>query len=136
MNQQELEIKELTYLDAMGEKAGELLNQAFQGNSYPVSTETPFPIELMENGARILIDVAAVNTPIRGFHVLPVVEEHLYLLNVQDKNKNTVADVVFITAKQEDAIEIQDILVTYKAGAIMYCYEQAMSAEKALEEVE
>lgn len=123
-NQQEVSVEELNYLDEMGEKALELLKKEFLNNSYPVSPEAPFPMEVMELGARMMIQVAVVNTPIRAFHVEPLIEGHLYLLNIQDKNNNTVADVIFFGEKEHEQLTIEDVIVTYKPGAILYRYEE------------
>ena len=132
-NQKEVAIEELNYLDDMGEKAGEILEKHFLNKEFPVSKDAPFPIELMEAGARILIDVAVVNTPLRLFHVVTLVEGHLFLLNVQDKNKNTVADVMFSCEVAPTTMTVQEILVTYKPGAILYRYEEMATEAKAVE---
>lgn len=122
--QSEVTIEELEYLDEMAEKAVEVLSKQFLQKTFTFTQESPFPSELMQTGARILIEVAVQNTPIRGFHVLPLIEGHLFLLNVQDKNRNTVADVVFFGDVSEDQLTIEDIIVTYKPGAILYRYEE------------
>lgn len=131
--QAEVTIEELEYLDEMGEKAVEVLKKLFLNKEYEVTKETPFPTELMEMGARILIEVAVKNTPIRGYHVLPLIEGHLFLLNVQDKNQNTVADVIFFADLADNQLVVEDIIVTYKPGAILYRYEELANEEEQFE---
>lgn len=135
--QHEFGIEELNYLEDMGVKAEGLLDKHFLHKDYSITKEEPFPLELIEVGARILIDVAVVNTPLRSFHVVHLIEGHIFLLNVQDKNKNTVADVIFLCGVEADVITIEEISVSYKAGAILYRYEEmAMDAdEEAVAEV-
>lgn len=132
---EEVTIAELEYLEEMGEKAVEVLSKLFLNKKYHVTQESPFPVELMQTGARILIEVAVKNTPIRGFHVLPLIEGHLFLLNVQDKNQNTVADVIFFADIEGEELTVEDIIVTYKPGAILYRYEE-LATERAESEEE
>lgn len=122
--QQEVTIEELEYLDEMGEKAVEVLSKVFLHKKYAITEDSPFPVEMMQTGARMLIEVAVQNTPIRGFHVMPLIEGHLFLLNVQDKNQNTVADVIFFGDVEDGELTIEEIIVTYKPGAILYRYEE------------
>lgn len=121
---QTIEATELNYLEEMGEKAEEILKKNMLNKPFPVSPEDGMPIELMEMGGRILIQVAAANTAIRGYHVESLMEGHLFLLNVQDKFKNTVADAIFTVDVQEEFWMVEDVTVGFKAGAILHRYEE------------
>ena len=61
------ELIELGYLEPMSEKAEELLHELIVGKSYSVSPDVPFQAELIESVAKIVIDVAVVNTQIDNF---------------------------------------------------------------------
>lgn len=123
-NQANGHIEELNYLDAMSEKALEVLTKNLFDKEFPISEQEPFPADLMGIGSDILVRVAANNTPIRGFHVAPLVEGHLFMLNVQDKNNNTVGDVIFVCEIKESSVKVLDIVVNYKPGAILHFYEE------------
>lgn len=118
------ELIELGYLEPMSEKAEELLNDLIVGKNYTVSPESPFPAELMESVAKIVIDVAVVNTQIRAFHVSPLYEGHLYMLQVQDKKQQTVADVMMTTSKAKSTLTIESVIVAFKAGAVIARHEE------------
>lgn len=122
----------LDYLEEMGDKVVEILSPQLIGQSFEVTKEQPFPISLMEQVANLVIGVAVENTELRAFHVAPLIEGDLYLLDVQDKNQNSVATVMLITNKAKSRITIEDILVTFKKGAIIYRHEELL--EQALEE--
>lgn len=118
------ELIELGYLEPMSEKAEELLQELIVGKSYSVSPDAPFPAELMESVAKIVIDVAVVNTQIRAFHVSPLYEGHLYMLQVQDKKQQTVADVMMTTTKAKSTLTIDSVIVAFKAGAVIARHEE------------
>lgn len=122
----------LDYLEEMGDKVVEILSPQLIGQSFEVTKEQPFPISLMEQVANLVIGVAVENTELRAFHVAPLIEGDLYMLDVQDKNQNSVATVMLITNKAKSRISIEDILVTFKKGAIIYRHEELL--EQALEE--
>lgn len=122
----------LDYLEEMGDKVVEILSPQLIGQSFEVTKEQPFPISLMEQVANLVIGVAVENTELRAFHVAPLIEGDLYMLDVQDKNQNSVATVMLITNKAKSRITIEDILVTFKKGAIIYRHEELL--EQALEE--
>lgn len=132
-NQTNASIEELNYLEGMGEKAMDVMKKQFVGKEYVLSAQEPFPVALMEMGARILIDVAVINTPLRGFHVVPVIEGHLFLLDVQDKNGNTVADVIFVCELGDSFIKVEDVVVGYKPGAILFFYEEQDHSQEKID---
>lgn len=122
----------LQYLDEMAEKVESVLTSHVVGESFSVSKEQPFPQELMRQTAQVVIDVAVVNeTGINAFHVVPLVEGHLYMLDVQDKKQQTVASVIYSTSKAKSRITIEDVLVAFKSGAIIGRYEELQEEQSA-----
>ncbi|AJD93613.1 hypothetical protein JMA_42960 (plasmid) [Jeotgalibacillus malaysiensis] len=116
----------LDYLEEMGDKVVEILSPQLIGQAFEVTKEQPFPVLLMQEVANLVIGVAVENTEIRAFHVAPLIEGDLYMLDVQDKNQNSVATVMLMTNKAKSRIIIEDILVTFKKGAIIYRHEELL----------
>lgn len=122
----------LQYLDEMAEKVVEVLKSHVVGETFTVSKEQPFPQDLMRQTAQVVIDVAVVNeTGINAFHVVPLVEGHLYMLDVQDKKQQTVASVIYSTKRAKANITIEDVLVAFKSGAIIGRYEELLEEQSA-----
>lgn len=122
----------LQYLDEMAEKVVEVLKSHVVGETFTVSKEQPFPQDLMRQTAQVVIDVAVVNeTGINAFHVVPLVEGHLYMLDVQDKKQQTVASVIYSTKRAKANITIEDVLVAFKSGAIIGRYEELLEEQYA-----
>lgn len=118
MEQNELMV--LDYLEDMDNKVVEILTPLIVGNSYEVTKEQPFPNELMRLTAQVVIDVAVVNeTNIKAFHGVPMIEGHMYMLDMQDKNQQTVASVMMLTTRAKSRITVDEVYVAFKKGAII-----------------
>lgn len=126
-NEESFEI--LEHLDVLSEKTMAVMESVFKGKSYPVSKEEPYPKDLMQEGAQIVMEASIQNgVEITGYHVIPSITEHLYLLNVQDHFNNTVADVMFSMDEGEAEVTVESVLVTFKPGAILYNREEQAKA--------
>lgn len=97
----------------------------------------------MQEGAQIVIEAGVQNgIEITGYHVVPSITEHLYLLNVQDHFNNTFADIMFSMEESDSAVKVESVLVTFKPGAILYNREEQAKAlleendEEEIEEVQ
>lgn len=115
---------ELDYLDEMGDKVVEVLTPLLNGNAYEVAGSEPYPRSLFETVANVAIDVAVQNTAIRAFHVAPLIEGDIYMVDIQDKNENSVVTVMLNTSREGNQIKVDDILATFKQGAIVQCHEE------------
>lgn len=130
------EIDVLDHLEVIEEKTKEVLEKCFLGKTFSISEEEPFPISLMKEGAGIIVNAGVQNgITITGYHVVPSITEHLFLLNVQDKNGNTFADTMFSMDMSSSTVTVEEILVTIKPGAILYSREE-IKDENLMEEVE
>lgn len=130
------ELIELEYLESMSEKATEILTKHVVGKEYLLPEGALISQELIEDVAQIVIDVSVANTAIRGFHVLPYVEGHLIMVDVQDKNQQTVASVVVLMTSDENKITVDDVVVAFKTGAILARHQELMEEAEAQAESE
>ncbi|WP_442638090.1 hypothetical protein [Rossellomorea marisflavi] len=143
MNTNEEAFEILEHLDVMAEKTQAVMESMFVGKSFPLQEEEPYPRELMQEGAQIVIEAGVQNgIEITGYHVVPSITEHLYLLNVQDHFNNTFADIMFSMEESDSAVKVESVLVTFKPGAILYNREEQAKAlleendEEEIEEVQ
>ena len=114
----------LDYLDEMGDKVIEVLTPLLSGKTYEVVGSEPYPRSLFDTVANVAIDVAVQNTAIRAFHVAPLIEGDIYMVDIQDKNENSVVTVMLNTSREGNQIKVEDILATFKQGAIIQCHEE------------
>lgn len=104
------------YLIGMKGKAEGLLKEFFVGKRFP---EEPWSEEHFEVTMQIIVDTTVANTDVTNFNINTSIEEHILLMNVQDDQENTVADVLYFITCDKDGYTIDDVQVAFKLGAFV-----------------
>lgn len=104
------------FLLAMQNKAEELLRKFFVGKTFE---EKAWAEEHFQVTTQVIVDVTVANTDVTDFNVNTSKENHILLMNVEDNQGNTIADVLYFVTETEAAYTIDDVQVAFKLGAFV-----------------
>lgn len=104
------------FLLAMQDKAEELLRKFFVGKTF---NDEPWVQEHFEVTMQVIVDVTVANTDLTDFNINTSIEGHILMMNVTDKQGNTVADVLYFITQEGSTYTVDDVQVAFKIGAFI-----------------
>ena len=117
--QSEVAIDEL--LEGMNEKAENLLREFFVGKTLDGE---PWAEEHFQVTMQVIVDTTIANSDVTDFKINTSIENHILHMNVQDENKNTVADVMYFVSTKEQSYHIDNVMVAFKIGPFIALQEE------------
>lgn len=115
------------FLAAMKGKAEELLKKFFVGKTFEGE---PWAEEQFNVTMQVIVDVTVANTDVTNFNINTSIEGHILMMNVEDNQGNTVADVLYFVTQKEDSYTIDDVQVAFKLGAFVAPKEEVEEETK------
>lgn len=110
------------FLAAMEGKAEDLLRKFFVGKTFDGE---PWVQEHFQVTMQVVVDVTVANTDLTDFNINTSIEGHILLMNVTDKEGNTIADVIYLITQSGESYTVDDVKVAFKLGAFVAPKEEA-----------
>lgn len=122
------------FLNAMNQKAEDLLKKFFVGKELPGE---PWTDELFDVTMQVIVDTTVANTDVTDFDIKTAIEGHILFMNVQDDQDNTICDVIYtVTINDEDkdsrTFTVDSVQVAFKPGAFVALDEVGEAPEDEL----